>query len=670
MNRKKILNSINSFRFKRFTRTSYAVFNSLKKVISIGIVAGSVLSAMIVSPVKGQTQVAVESRENELEHELAEVTVSASRLDASAYRMIAPVTVITSEQIRTAPVQSIQDLLVNVANVDIVQRGPHGVQADISIRGGSFDQNAVLLNGINLANAHTGHYAMDVPVNLSDIERIEIVHGPAALAYGAGAFSGGINIITKKNKERTLHAGMEAGMYKLKGVAMRLAGSIGATTHSISASNKSSAGYMKNSDYSIYNALWQSRFQSEAAKIDLQLGYNDKSYGASTFYSARFPNQYEQTGTRLGSIRAELGKGKFRLIPAILWNRHYDRFELTKGSESGRNFHCNDTYSALLSGVIRSNLGTTSLGGELKREEILSSVLGKPMKMPKDNYRMADERTNSSAFIEHSIILRKVSVSAGIMLYSTTLTGAKPGWFPSVAASWKPTASWQASVLWRKSTRMPTFTDLYYTTETHDGNAGLLPEKSESIEAGLRYRGKVISASLTGFVLHGKDLIDWIKYTPNDTRWASWNHTQVNTRGIEADINLRINRFTTASLGYTRMIQKADTRGMISAYTLNYLRDKLTARLSHPLGKLMNVSWYFRYQNRMGTYEKFENQVKVGDEPFPAFSTLDLSLNKRIDDVGIFLHINNLFNRYYFDKGNLPQPGFWLMGGVSIEINQ
>jgi iron complex outermembrane receptor protein len=509
---------------------------------------------------------------------------------------------------------------------------------------------------------------MDLPLNLSDIERIEIVHGPAALAYGAGAFSGGINIITKKNMDRTLYARMEAGMHKLRGAEMRLSARAGNTTHSISAGNDASGGYMKNSDYSIYNVLWQSQFRSEAAKVDLQLGYNDKSYGASTFYSARYPNQYEQTSTRLGSIRSEFGKGKFRLIPAILWNRHYDQFELTKGSEAGRNFHRNDTYSALLSGVLRSRIGTTSLGGELNREEIVSSVLGKPMKMPKGNYRMADERTNSSAFIEHSVMLRKVSLSAGIMLYNTTLEGAKPDWFPSVAASWRPNPSWQTSVLWRKSTRMPTFTDLYYTTETHDGNSGLLPEKSESLEANLRYTGEIISASLTGFVLYGKDLIDWVKKNTNDTRWASWNHTQVDTRGIETNINMRITRFMTASLGYTRMIQKADTREMISAYTLNYLRDKLTARLSHPLGKLMNVSWYFRYQKRMGAYEKYENQVKVGDEPFPAFSTIDLSLNKRIGEMVMFLHINNILNQSYFDKSNLPQPGFWLMGGVSIEI--
>ena len=352
MNKKMYNKTRLSIRFKRFTGKSYAVFNSINKVISIGVVTGCALAAMIVNPVKGQTLGAIESGEKEREHRLAEVTVTAARLDASLYHPARPITIISPEDIKAAPARSIQDLLVNSAGVDIVRRGANGVQADISLRGGSFDQNAILLNGINLSNAHTGHYALDIPINLSDIERIEIISGPAALQCGPGAFSGGINIITRKEQHPTIFASAEAGMYKLRAYEMRLAMQAGPTSHSISAGRNSSAGYMNNTDYDIFNALWQSQFRTPGAKIDLQLGYNDKQYGANSFYSPKFPNQHEQTGSRLGSIRAELGRNRLKLIPSAWWNRHYDRFELTKGSDAGRNHHRNDTYGLNLAAAL------------------------------------------------------------------------------------------------------------------------------------------------------------------------------------------------------------------------------------------------------------------------------------------------------------------------------
>jgi len=188
-----------AFRFKRFARKSYSVFNSLHRVVTIGVLSGCALMsahAVSVEPVERiMTQLSSDSIPPT---ELDEVVVTASRVDLPLNLVARQVTVISGRDIERAPVRSIEELLQYVAGVDILQRGPHGVQADISLRGGSFDQTSILLNGINLTSPHTGHYNFDIPVNLSDIERIEIVQGPSSLVYGAGAFAGGINIITKK----------------------------------------------------------------------------------------------------------------------------------------------------------------------------------------------------------------------------------------------------------------------------------------------------------------------------------------------------------------------------------------------------------------------------------------------------------------------------------------
>ena len=657
-----------AYRFKRFVRKAYSAFNSMHKVVSIGVITGSMLTFVHVTSTTAQTA-AQQTPEKLLEDELEEVTVTASRMETPINQTAKLVTVITKEQIEQAPVQSIQDLLVYAANIDVIQRGGHGVQADISIRGGTFDQNAILLNGVNLSNPHTGHYSFDIPVNLSDIERIEIIHGPSALIYGASAFSGGVNIITKKKADYKAFASVESGMHKLRGIEARGSVRTGIALNSLSVGSNSSEGYVANSDYDIYNVLWQTHFDMEnASKIDLQLGYNDKKYGANTFYSAKFPNQYERTSTYMGSVKGTFGS-KLKIIPIIYWNRHHDQFDLVKDTDFGRNFHRNDTYGANLIFNYRWKLGITSLGGELRKEDIMSSVLGKPMAEPHRKYKMYDDRTNASVALEHTVNIEKLVISAGMLMNHNSLQSGEYKFYPSVSVTYRPADKLNISSSWTKSTRMPTFTDLYYTTETHDGNDGLKPEKSESLDLGIKYQNSTISTYLTGFMLWGRNMIDWVRV---EDKWASWNLTEVNTQGVEMGIKIRLanmlpvlGKQSFLSLDYARMHQSSDSKDLLSLYSLNYLRDKLTAQFHHSIYKGLTAGWYFRYQKRMGFYEKYENLEKVANVNYPAFSTLDLKLNYTYDDISFNISLNNLYNTHYFDRGNIPQPGFWLTGGIS-----
>lgn len=669
MNQKQV-NKQQAYRFKRFLRKAYSAFNSMHRLVNIGVVTGCALTCLHVSLASAQTT-SNEQQQKVMEKELDEVMVTASRVEMPINQTAKLVTVITKEQIEQAPVQSIQDLLVYAANIDVIQRGGHGVQADISIRGGTFDQNAVLLNGVNLSNPHTGHYSFDIPINLSDIERIEIIHGPSALIYGASAFSGGINIITKKSADYKAYASVESGMHKLRGMEVRGVAKAGIITNSLSVGYNSSSGYIANSDYDLYNVLWQTRFRLNESKIDLQLGYNDKKYGANTFYSAKYPNQYERTSTYMGSLKGEFGS-KLKIIPIVYWDRHHDQFDLIKDTDKGRNYHRNDTYGSNLIFSYESGLGITSLGGELRKEDIMSSVLGKPMVEPHRKYKMYDDRTNASVAFEHTLSIEKVVLSAGVLMNHNTLLTGKYRFYPSVSATYRPVEDFNISSSWSKSTRMPTFTDLYYTTETHNGNSGLKPEKSESLDLNFKYNKSFFSAYLTGFLLWGRDMIDWVKVNADDTKWASWNLTKVDTKGVEMGVKFRLadvfpvlGEQSSVSLDYARMHQTSDAQNMISLYSLNYLRDKFTAQFHHQIYKGFSAGWYFRFQKRMGFYEKYENLVKVGNEHYPAFSTLDLKLNYKYNDLQLNLSMNNLYNTHYFDRGNIPQPGFWLMGGIS-----
>lgn len=668
MKKQKQFKDCGVYRFKRFIRKAYSAFNSMHKVVTIGVVTGSMLTFVHVTSTSAQN-VTQQTSEKFLEDELDEVTVTASRIETPINQTAKLVTVITKEQIEQAPVQSIQDLLVYAANIDVIQRGGHGVQADISIRGGTFDQNAILLNGVNLSNPHTGHYSFDLPVNLSDIERIEIIHGPSALIYGASAFSGGVNIITKKKADYKAYVNVESGMHKLRGIEARGSVQTGIALNSLSVGYSSSDGYIANSDYDIYNVLWQTRFNlRNESKIDLQLGYNDKKYGANTFYSAKYPDQYDRTSTYMGSVKGEFGS-KLKIIPIIYWNRHHDQFDLVKDTDFGRNFHRNDTYGGNLIFNYRWKFGITSLGGELRKEDIMSSVLGKPMAEPHRKYKMYDDRTNTSAALEHTINFEKLVISAGVLMNHNSIQDGEYKFYPSVNVTYRPFDKFDISSSWSKSTRMPTFTDLYYTTETHDGNDGLQAEKSESLDLNVKYRNSTVSAYITGFMLWGRNMIDWVKV---DDKWASWNLTEVNTQGVEIGMKIRLANIlpvlgeqSLISIDYARMHQSSHSKDLLSLYSLNYLRDKLTTQFHHRIYGGLTAGWYFRFQKRMGFYEKFENLEKVGNENYPAFSTLDLKLNYTYNDISFNVSLNNLYDTHYFDRGNIPQPGFWLTGGIS-----
>jgi len=120
---------------------------------------------------------------------------------------------ISKEQVKEAPVASIDDLLKVYGGVDIRSRGAMGVQSDISLRGGSFDQGLIMIDGIPLNDPQTGHHNLSQAISLDDIERVEILAGPATRWFGANAFSGGINFIRKLPEPNLFSVSVSGGQY-------------------------------------------------------------------------------------------------------------------------------------------------------------------------------------------------------------------------------------------------------------------------------------------------------------------------------------------------------------------------------------------------------------------------------------------------------------------------
>lgn len=655
-----------TLRFRRMTHKGYGAFNTMHRVVTIGTLSSLALACAYSSTASAQNVSGRDPRtspDREREYEIEAVTVTASKLATPLGEATKLVTVLSAKEIAAAPVRSIQDLLVYVAGVDVSQRGAHGVQSDISIRGGHQDQTLVLLNGVNLTSAQTGHLSFDLPVNLSDIERIEVLRGPAALIYGSGAFSGAINIITRHDQRDGFSATISAGQHRLFGVEARGTTKWGRSINSLSASSRSSAGYIDNTDYLINRALWQTQYQlSPADKMTLQVGMLDKQFGANSFYSVRYPMQYEYSRRYFSSLRGELGSGRLRIIPTLAWDRGYDQFDLTKGSPQYRNYHRSNNYSAILALNYSSALGLTTLAGELRHEEIVSSNLGRLRVRTEEHYTKYDGRTNSSLALEHSLRLEQWTLSAGALLQATSLEGVKTRLLPSASISYRPTGALSLSASWSRSMRLPSFTDLWYSSPIQQAGTGLREEQSEGVELSARYTTSLLQGYVSGFFSHGTNLLDWTKTAASDTKWVSRNIGKTDSRGLELGLSLRYGEYlpflglgSRLQLDYLYMTQEHDAGQIISMYALNYLKHKFTARLGYQIGPRLEGSCALRVQKRVSQSE--------------AYATLDAKLDYLYSSrVKLGLEVSNLTATKYNDFAGVEQPRRWVAAQLSYSL--
>ena len=669
-------------RWKQFNHKSYAVFCSLKKEVNIGVLAVTTLAFANIDCVSAQSETSKQIKE----YKLDEVEVTGSRVPLTLGEAARIVTVLSREDIQAAAVQSINDLLEYAAGVDVRQRGDLGIQSDISIRGGTFDQITILLNGANINSPQTGHNTADFPVDMNDIERIEILEGPAARVYGTSAFTGAINIVTRSDKQSHAAINLSTGQYGLFNGGVRGNYSKGKLSNQLSTEYSRSDGYIANSDFSASRAFYQGEYSGEEVNVRWQTGISDKGYGANTFYSAAYPNQYEHMRKYFVSVQAET-KGKLHFTPIIYWNRGHDRFELFRDNPAswytGHNYHQTDVYGTNLNAYFNSVIGKTAFGTEFRNEGVLSNVLGKlmdePIKVPGEGnhyFTKKDNRTSISYYLEHDVLLPRFTLSVGLMATMNTGLDNKFRYYPGVDASYRLTDKVKFYTSWNMALRMPTFTDLYYESKTNQGNPNLKPEETQAFEVGSKYSSPALQASVCGYYRKGKNMIDWVKYSAED-KWHTVNHTKLDNMGIEASANLNFyelfgntSYLKKATISYSYINQTKEIGEVYkSNYALDYLKHKFVVRLDHRIWQKLDASWAFRWQSREGSYTKYVDLKPTAEIPYPSFCLLDLKLSWNAKNYSLFAEANNLLNREYYDLGNIPQPGFWGKVGVSYRIN-
>mgnify|MGYP003290577051 CR=1 FL=1 len=690
-------NNNSSTKWKRFSGASYASFQSLHREVRIGVLSVAMLSSVslktsaatsTVSPATVPTQSEYEAADGDsLVVGLDNVEVLASRVPLSQMQAPRQVTVLSAVDIAAAAVHSINDLLEYSVGVDVRQRGDLGVQTDISVRGGTFDQITILLNGVNISSPHTGHLSADFPVSVQDIERIEVVEGPAARIFGTSAFTGVINIVTKthhsqQKEDRSLGGqfSLYGGSYGYAGADLSMSHQSDHFSHLLTGGYTRSDGATPNSFFESTRAFYQGQYTDGENQINLQLGYSYKPYGANTFYGASSTDQWESNERYMGALTGQFvvptrsGKG-LHLAPAVSWNRWFDHYQWHKGKPAGENYHQVDTWSASLNSWFESRLGKTSFGFEMRNEGIYSTKLGELMELSKHfdvrghdgltdstQYTHHADRTNLSAFVEHDFLWDQWTLSMGVLANMNTALDYKWRLYPGIDLSYRPSNYWKLFASWNMALRMPTFTDLYYSGANIEGTSNLKPEKTNDLSLGARYRRPALHLEATVFYSHKSDMIDWVVFkddlakeqqtNPSATGTFRSGNFELDNLGFELQCAFLPQEIWSKSpvrkvgVQYAYIDESIDYERPIvtSKYAMEYLRHKVVIQAESRLVKRLNLGLAWRWQDRVGK----------GNAPY---GLLDSRLSWDAPSWALYAEGSNLLNKEYFDYSYIPQPG-------------
>lgn len=580
------------------------------------------------------------------EHKLDDVVVTSGRVPLQISNITRQVEVITKKQIELLPVTSVEEAVKYLSGIDLKQRGTNGVQSDLTIRGSTFEQSLVMINGIKIVDPQTGHHNLNLPVTKNDIERIEIVKGQASKSFGPNAYSGVINIITNTYPESKIRVNVEGGENGYYSGNISGKYSTGNWTNSLSFVNSHSDGYRFNTGYDKLTFNLSSSLSLSGGFINVMFGYDDKDFGANSFYTIRYPKQTEHTISKLLTLNGQFGSDVIQLTPKIYWRNHRDEFLLDKDNLAFyKNIHQSNTYGAELQTSVKSNLGNTSLGVEYAFDDLVSNNLG--------NHK----RERKGLFLEHIFEpLNKLNVNIGGFIYKYSDTNWKI--WPGIDMSYPFSRFVKVFGSVGKAFRVPTYTELFYSDPVTQGNPNLTFEESTEYEVGAEYKSDGINAGTTIFRREGKNVIDWIR-TSNDEAWTVMNIAKVNTTGFEMNLDLFPKMFqqvgiSNVSLSYTYLDSDRSTGDFDSRYVLNHLRHDVSLSIIHESFLGLHHGWFVRYKDRVNLEDQF---------------TIDARISKTLSSFEAYLNATNIFNKSYEDIEGVPLPGRWIIGGVSFEVN-
>jgi iron complex outermembrane receptor protein len=627
----------------------------------------------------------------DLSFDLQTLDVVSSRIGNEVGETGKNVIIISSEMIAELPVNSVDELLRQIPGIEIQSRGGFGVQSDLGIRGSTYNQVLLMIDGVRFNDPMTGHFNGYIPIGLSEIDRIEVIKGTSSSIYGADAVGGVINIITRMNHSNTdlsVNAKLKAGSYQYGGLDAGFYGNF--NTWLLGASvlvNSSNGQEIANPNYGIivdasenYNTYFNLGTYSLAFGKEIKNGwkayaraaYDDRDFNAKYFYTAsNYDESTEQTRIFFSQLKVSKqsensrtdidvsyrwGDDLFIFNPAFQSNANETSFMLAQVNQNNK---LNDKWAAAygiqadrraVQSIDRGDHDDSHAGiyGQMKYNPIPGLYTNLSLRLDYDNNYGLEltPQLNASYFIN------KFNLRGGI----------------------------GRSIRAADYTERYVSTNLSYLSSNRNlGNPDLTAEQSWNFEMGLDYYLQpAFKISLTPFYRMGNNIIDYIP-TPaseivttvsldsNGTYFYAQNLTKVNTLGVESEIwyqwNIDENSSFDFTLGYT-YLSTTNPDGEVSKY--------VSAHAKH----LLNVNALYQYKRfKLGLSALFKDRKTaysdaIGMSLEPTYFVMNgvFGLSLLENRLHLDLEVMNIFNENYQDILGAVMPGRWFITSVAFTL--
>jgi iron complex outermembrane receptor protein len=539
--------------------------------------------------------------------------------------------VLTRDDLSRMGLTSVVDALRLIPGLDPRARGPRDVQTDLSVRGATFGQNLVLVDGFRLNNTQSGHHNGEIPVPVAAVDRIEVVYGAGSAVHGADALGGTINVITRRGAFRTASASF--GQHGYAAAEAAFSGRGLPDGWMVAGWGSRSRGFMFDRDFAQGGALVRGDV-GPAWTVDVR--HQRRAFGANGFYGAS-PSKEWTDQTLAGATWRRAGASWVGSVRGHVRNHHdHFRWDINRPGFA-ENRHRTDAVEATAtltrdwSGGRRTTVGLT--GGT---DRVTSSNLG-------------DHTYHRGGIFAELIVpvAERATTQFGIRFdeYSTFGSSVSPSAGASVFVS--PALRLHASA--SRAFRVPTFTELYYSDPANLGSPDLRAEHGWSLDAGADWIRGGWLLSVTPFWRRDENVIDWTRPTIDD-RWRSTNVRDVTTRGVETAVTRRWGQGLVRAY-YSLIDIDAPALDVLSKYVLEYARHQGGGSISTPIGAGFRVAMNLDHRHRL------DGQ---------SYQLVSARLSRQLADVDLFVDGTNLLNENYREIAGVPMPGRWVTVGIGL----
>jgi iron complex outermembrane receptor protein len=561
----------------------------------------------------------------------------------------------------TLLMESPQELLRQDSSVFLEQRGAGGGQADLILRGGTFEQALVLLNGFRIDDSQTAHHNLDLPIPLDAMDSIQVLHGAGSTLHGEDALSGVVDFLTAAPSASLLR--LRAGTGSFGENEESLLGALVCKRWSsrLTAERNFSTGFIADRNYRNMDASSENWISSRLGISDVRFATSDRSFGANQFYGPY--ESWERTKGWFASARQELGS---RTTAAFGYRRHTDEFVLLRADPLVyENNHIDGSWQASLRHTLP--VATTSVllfGLESDGDSIRSNNLG------------LHARNRGAGYVDLDLrpVRSRWNLSAGVReeLFSGGLQSA---FSPHLAGSLRLANQLKLRASGGYGFRLPTYTDLYYSDPVTIGNATLKPESAWSGEGGADWTASArLSLSVTGFYNRQHDTIDYVRAAtlPNSllpafctlNTWCAVNLSGLHFAGVESSATWAPSRQQTIQVAWTQLVgAQPSLNGLQSEYALNYPVENLHATWTAAFGHVLTVA------NSVAVAKPYQ---QPGNPPWNAspYPVWNLALTHDSGKIRPYLRLANLSNTGYQEINGVAMPGRSITGGVSLWLGR